>query len=89
MMCVDAANPPVDFSPVDGHDPIVYPCHGMGSNQQFIFTKRNEIRFLAAKLDMCLSFGRKLKLTLQACSSSVQVILYIFHGLFRLSKLFI
>ena len=73
MMCIDAANPPTDFSPIDGHDPIAYPCHGLGSNQHFIFTKRNEIRFIAQKVDMCLSFGRKLRLTLQACSSSVQV----------------
>ena len=77
-MCLDAANPPNDYNPVDGHVPILYPCHGQGGNQNFLYMKRKEIRHLASRNDLCLSYSRKMGknkdwiLALQVCVGNVQ-----------------
>ena len=56
MLCLDAANPPARYDPTKNHVPIIYPCHGEGTNQNFYYTKRHEIRFLH-EVDLCLTYG--------------------------------
>lgn len=70
MLCLDAANPPPRYDYKTGHVPIIYPCHGEGSNQNFYVTKRNELRFLH-ETDLCLSYHKEL-IRLEPCASTVQ-----------------
>ena len=70
MLCLDAANPPPRYDHKNAHVPIIYPCHGEGSNQMFYLTKRNEVRFLH-EMDLCLSY-RKDQVGLEPCASKVQ-----------------
>ena len=67
---MDAANPPHEFNPFVGHKPIIYPCHGEGSNQIFFNTKRKEVRFIHST-DLCLTC-QEANVVLTTCSSKVQ-----------------
>lgn len=72
LLCLDAANPPPRYDPKVDHVPIIYPCHGEGSNQQFYVTKRNELRFLHED-DLCLTLTKAGdKVALEPCTSKVQ-----------------
>ncbi|XP_037349807.1 polypeptide N-acetylgalactosaminyltransferase 12 [Talpa occidentalis] len=47
-------NPPNE-NQIVGHQVILYPCHGMGQNQFFEYTSKNELRYNTNQPEACLA----------------------------------